>query len=53
MDAITTSYKSSDLLSPLGVRAHSTRGMAVSKAFLSGVSMHDICDASVKAGPAE
>ncbi len=46
VDAITTAYESSDLPSPLGVRAHSTRGMAASKAFSSGVSMHDICNAA-------
>ncbi len=46
VDAITTAYESSDLPSPLGVRAHSTRGMAASKAFSSGVSMHNICNAA-------
>ncbi len=46
VDAITTSYESSDLPSPLGIRAHSARGMAASKSFSSGVSMHDICDAA-------
>ncbi len=44
VDAITTAYESSDLPSPLGVRAHSTRSMAASKAFSSGVSMHNICN---------
>ncbi len=37
--------ESSDLPSPLGVKAHSTQGMAASKAFLAGVPMQDICDA--------
>ncbi len=46
VDAITTAYEFSDLPSPLGARAHSTRGMAASKAFSSGVSMHDICNAA-------
>ncbi len=46
VDAITTSYESSDLPSPLEVKAHSTRGMAASKAFSSSVSMHDICNAA-------
>ncbi len=46
VDAITTAYESSDLPSPLGVRAHSTRGMSASKAISSGVSMHDICNAA-------
>ncbi len=46
VDDITTAYESSDIPSPLGVRAHSTRGMAASKAFSSGVSKHDICNAA-------
>ncbi len=45
VDAITTAYESSDLPSPLGVRAHSTRSMAASKALSSGTSLQDICDA--------
>ncbi len=39
-------YESSYLPSPLGVKAHSTRGMAASKAFLTGVPIQDICDAA-------
>ncbi len=46
VDAVTTAYESSDLPSSLGVRAHSTRSMAASKAFPSGVSMQDICNAA-------
>ncbi len=46
VDAIIVSYESSDLPSPLGVKAHSTRGMAASKAFLTGVPIQDICDAA-------
>ncbi len=46
VDAITTAYESSFFPLPLGVRAHSTRGMAASKALSSGVSMHDICNAA-------
>ncbi len=46
VDVITTAYESSDLPSPLGVRAHSTRSMAASKAFSSGTSLQDICDAA-------
>ncbi len=38
--------ESSDLPSPLGFEAHSTQGMAASKAFLAGVPMQDICDAA-------
>ena len=45
VDVITTAYESLDL-PPLGVKAHSTRSMAASKAFLSGVSMQDICNAA-------
>ncbi len=43
--AIPLAYKSPDLPLPLGVRAHPTRGMVASKAFLSGVSIHNICEA--------
>ncbi|KAL0198304.1 hypothetical protein M9458_006844, partial [Cirrhinus mrigala] len=35
VDAITLAYESLGLPSPLGVKAHSTRGMAASKAFLA------------------
>ncbi len=45
-DAITVAYESSDLPSPLVVKAHSTRSMAASKAFMAGVPMQDICDAA-------
>ncbi len=44
VDAITVAYESSDLPSPLGVKAHTTRSMAASKVFLAGVPMQDICD---------
>ncbi len=40
------SLESSDLPSPLGVKAHSTRSMAAFKAFLAGVPMQDICNAA-------
>ncbi len=46
VDAITVAYESSDLPSPLGVKAHSTRSVAASKAFLAGVPMQDICNAA-------
>ncbi|KAI2644258.1 Transposon Ty3-G Gag-Pol polyprotein [Labeo rohita] len=36
VDAICSAYEASDLPPPLGVRAHSTRSMAASKAFLAG-----------------
>ncbi len=44
VDAITVAYESSDPPSPLGIKAHSTRRMAASKAFLAGVPMQDMCD---------
>ncbi len=46
VDAIIIAYESSDLPSPLGVKAHSTRGLAASKSFLTGVPIQDICDAA-------
>ncbi|KAI2646506.1 SET domain-containing protein 4 [Labeo rohita] len=46
VDAICSAYEASDLPPPLGVRAHSTRSMAASKAFLAGVPMQDICNAA-------
>ncbi len=46
VDAIIMSYDSSGLPSPLGVKAHSTRSVAASKAFLSYVAMQDICNAA-------
>ncbi|KAI2657205.1 hypothetical protein H4Q32_021306 [Labeo rohita] len=46
VDAISLAYEFSGLPSPLGVKAHSTRGISASKAFMSGVPMQDICDAA-------
>ncbi|KAL0161741.1 hypothetical protein M9458_045466, partial [Cirrhinus mrigala] len=46
VDAISTAYESSDLPSPLGVKAHSTRAMGASKAFNAGVPIQDICNAA-------
>ncbi len=46
VDTINTAYDSSQLPSPMGVRAHSTRVVVASKAFLAGVSMQDICNAA-------
>ncbi|KAL0148085.1 hypothetical protein M9458_056625, partial [Cirrhinus mrigala] len=45
VDAICCAYESSGHPPPLGVKAHSTRSMAASKAFHAGVSMQDICTA--------
>ncbi|KAI2655953.1 Transposon Tf2-6 polyprotein [Labeo rohita] len=46
VDAISTAYESSDLPSPLGVKAHSTHAMAASKALMLGVPIQDICNAA-------
>ncbi|KAL0147122.1 hypothetical protein M9458_057646, partial [Cirrhinus mrigala] len=46
VDAISTAYESSDLPSPLGVKAHSTHAMAASKALMAGVPIQDICNAA-------
>ncbi|KAI2652402.1 Transposon Ty3-G Gag-Pol polyprotein [Labeo rohita] len=46
VDAISCAYESSGLPPPLGVKAHSTRSVSASKAFLEGVSMQDICNAA-------
>ncbi|KAI2653767.1 Transposon Ty3-G Gag-Pol polyprotein [Labeo rohita] len=46
VDAISTAYESSDLPSPLGVKAHSTRALGASKAFSAGVPIQDICNAA-------
>lgn len=41
---ISLTYESSDLSSPLGIRAHSTWSIVASKALLSEASLQDICD---------
>ncbi|KAK9957703.1 hypothetical protein ABG768_011926 [Culter alburnus] len=46
VEAITLAYDAAGQPSPLNVRAHSTRGMAASKALMSGVPIGDICDAA-------
>ncbi|KAL0183550.1 hypothetical protein M9458_019246, partial [Cirrhinus mrigala] len=46
VDAISTAYESSGLPPPLGVKAHSTRSVSASKAFLEGISIQDICNAA-------
>ncbi|KAI2647353.1 ORF V: Enzymatic polyprotein [Labeo rohita] len=51
VDAILSAYEASDLPPPLRVRAHSTRSMAASKAFLAGVPMQDICNAAGWSSP--
>lgn len=49
--AITLTHESSDLPSPLRIRAHPTKSMMASKAFLSGVSLKYICDAASCSSP--
>ncbi|KAL0194633.1 hypothetical protein M9458_008205, partial [Cirrhinus mrigala] len=51
VDAISTAYESSDLPSSLGVKAHSTRAMAASKALMSGVPIQDICNPAGRSTP--
>ncbi|KAL0154061.1 hypothetical protein M9458_050635, partial [Cirrhinus mrigala] len=46
VDAISSAYESSDLPLPLGVKAHSTRAMAASRALMLGVPIQDICNAA-------
>ncbi|XP_067257251.1 uncharacterized protein [Chanodichthys erythropterus] len=46
VEAISLAYETVGRPCPLMVRAHSTRGMAASRALLSGVSMDDICGAA-------
>ncbi len=46
VETITACYESSGLPLPLGVKAHSTRGVAASKAFSAGVPVSDICNAA-------
>ncbi|XDV27979.1 hypothetical protein PO909_031413 [Leuciscus waleckii] len=51
VDAIAMAYRSKNLHCPLGVRAHSTRGMASSWAWSRGVSLNDICMSAGWASP--
>ncbi|XP_051756701.1 uncharacterized protein LOC127516273 [Ctenopharyngodon idella] len=51
VNAIALTYSSLGLQCPLGVRAHSTRGMASSWAWSCGVSIADICAAAGWASP--
>ncbi len=46
IQAITLAYQVRGLPSPVALRAHSTRGMASSRALLSGVPLQEICDAA-------
>ncbi|XDV36877.1 hypothetical protein PO909_006592 [Leuciscus waleckii] len=51
VDAIALAYTSLGLPCPIGVRAHSTRGMASSWAWSSGVPIEDICAAAGWSAP--
>ncbi|KAL0152253.1 hypothetical protein M9458_051976 [Cirrhinus mrigala] len=51
VDAICTAYQARGLPCPLGVRAHSTRGVAASAALVNGASLTDICKAAGWATP--
>ena len=43
VDAITMAYSAAGKPPPTGIKAHSTRGVASSRALLSGVSVGDMC----------
>ncbi len=51
VDAITLAYSSLGLQCPIGVRAHSTIGIASSWAWSSGVSISEICEAAGWSSP--
>lgn len=51
VEAVALCYSSMGLECPIGVRAHSTRGMASSWAWSSGVSIKDICEAAGWSSP--
>ncbi len=51
VDAITLAYSSSGLQCPIGVRAHSTRGIDSSWEWSSGVSISDICEVAGWSSP--
>ncbi len=51
MDAITLAYSSLGLQCPIGVRAHSTRGIASSWAWSREVAISEICEAAGWSSP--
>ncbi|KAK0130871.1 hypothetical protein N1851_034445 [Merluccius polli] len=51
VEAIAMAYSSVGLEPPIGLRAHSTRGMAASWALFQGVSVEEICAAASWATP--
>ena len=50
-DCITLAYKTTGQTPPTGLRAHSTRGIAVSTALFQGVRVQDICTAASWSSP--
>ncbi len=51
VEAISLAYEASGLTSLLGLRAHSSRAVASSQAFLKGSSMEDVCAAAGWSSP--
>ncbi|KAJ7326746.1 hypothetical protein JRQ81_016505 [Phrynocephalus forsythii] len=51
VQSIKLSYELAKVPLPLGIRAHSTRAMASSAAFLKGVPLDDICQAATWSTP--
>ncbi len=51
VEAISLAYESAGQPYPMGVRSHSTRSMAVSKALISGVALQEVCDATGRSSP--
>ncbi|XP_073669465.1 uncharacterized protein [Paramisgurnus dabryanus] len=51
VETISLAYETTGRPSPIAVRAHSTRGMAASKALWLGASMQDVCDAAGWSSP--
>jgi hypothetical protein len=51
VEAISAAYEVRNLPSPLLLKAHSTRGVASSKALLAGISLQEVCDAAGWASP--
>ncbi len=50
-DAIALAYEARGQASPLGVRAHSTRGVASSMALARGAPLQQVCDAAGWSSP--
>ena len=50
-DAIALSYEARGFTSPLGIRVHSTRGIASSIALARGIPLQQVCDAESWSSP--